>query len=104
MGNSGALKRRSHGSTADIATVQARSPKIRDEMIRAYRERMQSEVGIKADPSFIEHWNKKMELGVDFDAHDVVENVQAYPRYDGFRERHREFFRNRTREWHKRFG
>jgi len=27
MGNSGALKRRSHGSTADIATVQARSPK-----------------------------------------------------------------------------
>src|ERR1035437_10124103 len=26
-GNSGALKRRSHGSTADIATVQARSPK-----------------------------------------------------------------------------
>src|SRR5664279_3843859 len=27
MGNSGALKRRSHGSIADIATVQARSPK-----------------------------------------------------------------------------
>src|ERR1039457_1700521 len=52
MGNSGALKRRSHGSTADIATVQARSPKngITPGKIEALNLRLQTR------PIQLSHW------------------------------------------------
>src|ERR1035437_1413429 len=52
MGNSGALKRRSHGSTADIATVQARSPKngITPGKIEALNLRLQTR------PIRLSHW------------------------------------------------
>jgi hypothetical protein len=52
MGNSGALKRRSPGSIADIATVQARSPKngITPGKIEALNLRLQTR------PIQLSHW------------------------------------------------
>ena len=77
---------------------------MRDEMARAYKEKMESDIGIKADDSFIDQWNEEAQIGVEFDAEDVVDNVRSYPGYDGFRERYRNFISTRDGEWHHRFG
>jgi hypothetical protein len=90
-------------SILKVHTYHDLQTEMRDQMIRAYRERMESDIGIKADVSFIDQWNKEAEIGVEFDAHDVVENVQDNPGYDRFRERHRQFFKTRTDDWWKRF-
>ena len=90
-----------HDSFITYHTLQS---EIRDEMIRVYKEVMQGDIGIEADLSFIDLWNKEAAIGVEFDPHDVVENVQAHSGYDGFRERHREFFKTRSESWWSRFG
>jgi len=71
---------------------------LHQQMAAAYRETMQSEIGIDADPSFIEQWNDEADIGVLFDASDVVENVEARQDYDGFRRRHWAFVRSKRPE------
>jgi hypothetical protein len=77
---------------------------VQTEMARSYKEAMKSEIGIEADPSFLEYWNKDAALPVQFSAYDVALNEQARPGFEGYRRRLETFVKRQPDSWAERFG
>ena len=72
------------------------------QMRRAYRDRMQAEIGVDPDLTFLDLQVLNEEGGPDIQF--LVEQMQEQPGYESYRQRQGEFLRTRNPAWHARFG
>ena len=70
--------------------------------MRAYREQMGNDIGIKAGELLRDRYVRELD-GFQLDPEAVVENIMDRPGYEGYRNRHNEFFSTRTDHWWRRF-
>jgi hypothetical protein len=77
---------------------------VRSEMARAYKDAVKNEIGIDADPSFLDAWNKEAALPGSFGAYDVALNEQARPGFEEYRLRLEAFIKRQRDSWFDRFG
>lgn len=85
-----------------FVTYSGLGPIIIEEMKRAYRYRMNSEIDIDADVSFLD-LELPSQIPDDFDVKVFFEERSDKPGYDGYRARRRQFFGTRTENWYNRF-
>jgi len=87
-------------------TYKGRSKMLIAEMTRAYRDKMESEIGVDVDLAAVEieiaHLpnDENLEPPTDY---DLVDWYERQPGYDGYRQRNQDFFASRTPEWRQRF-
>jgi hypothetical protein len=83
---------------------------LKEEMSRAYRERMGQEIGIDADSSFIDLVELRDSSGRSINADDelaqdpIQEVLEPSEGYEGYMERKRLFLSRQSEEFHWRFG
>ena len=85
-------------------TYHGCAERVANEMKRAFREHMNADVEIAADPTFIEELIANGADTEDLQASDYIDNIQADDRYAGYRDRYQEFWGTRTNDWYRRFG
>ncbi|MFH1345799.1 MAG: hypothetical protein ABIL01_32005 [Pseudomonadota bacterium] len=86
-----------------FVTYNGLGPIIIEEMKRAYRSRINSEIDVDADVSFLD-LELPNQAPEDFDVEGFFRERSDMPGYDGYRARLRQFFGTRTEGWQNRFG
>ena len=82
-------------------TYHGADERLLAEMRRAYRDRMQAEINVDADPTFFEDVGEE---APEWAGYDFIDNRQAQPGYEAYRLRRAEFFHTRDESWRYRFG
>ena len=80
---------------------------ITDLMKSSYHTRMKADVGVDADPTFLEQepkWQGLPDEDEYVDIFDLIKSRSADPAYNGYARRLRNFLGGQTDEWHQRFG
>jgi len=84
----------------------AQKDALKDVMATAYRNHMKSEIGIEADPSFIDEELAEVkaleEEGVYF-IQDAIDDIERKPEYANYRNRKLDFLADKDEQWRYRF-
>lgn len=80
-----------------FVTYEGSSEKLRTTMANVYRETMQSEIGIDADPAFLDQYEIPGEDG--FDPENEVAKIEKQPEYSSYLSRKKDFLSRQSDEW-----